>query len=146
MQTYITSWLDSHRQLLPQMTVFAWSKGSIHETSAAMRKLQGVGMARSLNWIALMSLLTHLTVQKGLILESRQFEEKKDSRHNKTTIFFSACALSATNLIKACSFLFPWNPWITNFFTCWRHPTGQASCQNLRLTFPVGLSTFTDCK
>jgi hypothetical protein len=29
--------------------------------------------------------------------------------------------------------------------TCLTHPTGQASSQNLTLTFPVGLPTFTDC-
>lgn len=62
------------------------------------------------------------------------------------TISCSLCALSPINLMKACSFLLPWNPWITNFFTCWTHSTGQASCQNLRLTIPVGLLIFTDCK
>ena len=144
MQKFITSYFGARRQALPQ-TALARSKGSVHERSAALRKHQGLEKYRggNLKWIALMSSLAHLIVVKGFILASKPFAV---SKHIIITIFFSACALSAMNLMNACSLLFPRNPWITNFFTCWRHSTGQASCQKLRLTFPVGLLTFTDCK
>lgn len=109
-----------------------------------MRKLQGVrGEDGHLKWTVLKSLLAHFTVVNGLIIASGPIS---DSGHIIITSFSSPWALSPMNLINACSFFFPWNPWITNFFTCWTHSTGQASCQNLRLTFPVGLRTFTDCK
>lgn len=63
----MTSFLGARRQLLPQ-TALARSKGSLHETSVAMRKLQGLREVGNTKVIALMSLLANFTVRKGFIL------------------------------------------------------------------------------
>jgi hypothetical protein len=153
-----------HHQLLPQLmferrntapslrlaSAVKRSNGSSHEKSAASRGLKGAASSsRSglLNRITLKSLLTHCAVVRGFSLAFTSLTEGKHSGDSMSTIFSSTWALSAMNLTNASSLFFPRNPWITNFLMCSStHSTLPTTCQNLKLTFPVGLKASIDCK
>ena len=91
--------------------------------------------------------LAHFAANKGSTLERASVIDVKLPLPNTITKFMSTRAVSRKNLRKDSSARSPRKlRKIISLMCDWTHSMAPASCQNLKLSLPVGSSVLLDCK